>query len=680
MTRRAAMIVRGTTVLPLDIVGSGSVRTVLTDKGSKFKVVPQQYDLTGQGGSGELYEESWTVMLRECSQDQLAVDVHNLLEMLREAWRYTFSSRQIEPTYLKVRVAGESKYRYALVHSSPYVSGAGPDFNSMVEARDAATMEGVGVPILRYCWQDGPPGVLPSLETLTKTDQPADDTTIYVANHRDTAVLTHIYNYDALPAWSGNLVASTSIPIWSVAAAMPAVGDIIYFGNDEATDRPFHHVAIPITTIGNYNCDVEMEYYNGAWVALPNDTKMTILPGCVINGAGSTIFKVATTWLINVGHLTDWTAVAVNGVTGYWIRARLHAVTAFAVAPVTSATVVIYVPKTPEVRIPVTAFPNGDTFPVIRMLMHHPAGGDDDEGFPNTSRIIVGLKSRNLTNFVSHLNWANAGNPGAWTSATAHADATQVADPACPMGQAVNVSFATDASLTARWTLTGDDVLDDWAGTYRVFLRCRQVAGAVGEVSVALTVRLLALSNYNPGLRMPTKALATFDSGLEVVDFGVLTLPFLPLAQADVTLLGADLIFQVLASRNAAAATLRIADLILIPIDEWSAQYDDPLTDTQYGSSALRGYSALDVDGGVIRPRVQKWYSHLGTMVPTETWRNGGAWPKIPPATAARLYFLMCHFRAGGTWGTGPYIATLGQMLAFQLYGRERYLVLRGNR
>jgi hypothetical protein len=40
----------------------------------------------------------------------------------------------------------------------------------------------------------------------------------------------------------------------------------------------------------------------------------------------------------------------------------------------------------------------------------------------------------------------------------------------------------------------------------------------------------------------------------------------------------------------------------------------------------------------------------------------------------------MCHFRAGGTWGTGPYIATLGQMLAFQLYGRERYLVLRGNR
>jgi len=697
MTRRAAMLVRGTTVLPLDIVGSGSVRTVITDRGSKFKVVPQQYDLTGQGGSGELYEESWTVMLRECSQDELAVDVHNLLEMLREAWRYTFTSRQIEPTYLMVRAAGESKYRYALVHSSPSVSGAGPDFNSMVEAQDAATMEGVGVPILRYCWQDGPPGICPTAETLTHIDQPADATTIYVANHRDTAVLTHIYNQDVSGggAWSGNLVAATSIPIWSVAAAAPAVGDCIYFGNDEATDRPFHHVAIPIAVAGVYNAAIYLEYWNGAWVTLRNNVgaqneKATVLPACVVN-AVATIFKVATTWVINVGDLTDWIPYDITGeggvgnpgITGYWIRARIAVYTNMPTIPVTSATDAIYVPKTPEVRIPATAFPNGDTFPVVRMLMHHPFGGDSDEGFANTSRIVVGLKSDVPTNFVSHLNFIDAGNPAGWTRSLG-TDATQVADPACPMGQAINISFATTTDVL-RVRLTGTAMLDDYWGTYRVFLRCRQVAGVVGEVSVALNVRLIGIGGANPKMRMATKALETFDSGLEVVDCGILTLPFTQTAQADLPLLGMDLIFEVYASRSAAAATLRIADLILIPIDEWSAQYDDPVADPTWGTSALRGYSALDVDGGIVRPRVIKQYSDLGLTTPTqmgplETWRNGGPWPKIPPGRAARLYFLMCHFRAGGTWGTGPLIATLGQMLAFQLYGRERYLVLRGNR
>jgi len=387
--------------------------------------------------------------------------------------------------------------------------------------------------------------------------------------------------------------------------------------------------------------------------------------------------------VINVGHLTDWIPAAVHGITGYWIRARINARTGWTTTPVTSATEEVYVPRTPEARIPATAFPNGDTFPVVRMLMHHPHGGDDDEGFPNTSRIIVGLKSRNLTNFVSHLNLIDAGNPGGWTRALLLADTTQVISPTSPMGQATKVDFTTSTALVPRVRLTGTAMLDDYAGTYRVFLRCAQVGGVVGEVSVGLIVRLQTAANYRPSMRMAVKPLAAIASGMELVELGTLTLPFVQMAQADVPLLAEDLLFEVLASRNAAAATLRLADLILMPIDEWSAQYDDPLTDTVYGSSALRGLSALDVDGGIIRARVVKQYSHFGgtgKMFPTETWRNGGPWPRIPVGQAARLYFLMCHFPAGGTWGMGPFIATLGQMVAFQMYGRERYMVLRGNR
>ena len=99
MTRRAAMLVRGTTVLPLDIVGSGSVRTVITDRGSKFKVVPQQYDLTGQGGSGELYEESWTVMLRECSQKLAPVPILERIER-----RMRSPGHEVEPAVAQLLV------------------------------------------------------------------------------------------------------------------------------------------------------------------------------------------------------------------------------------------------------------------------------------------------------------------------------------------------------------------------------------------------------------------------------------------------------------------------------------------------------------------------------------------------------------------------------------------------
>lgn len=818
MRERVAQLCFGSQIVDLNTVGGVSLHSVLSDAGGTFEASPQHFDLTTQGGDTQLFQESWTLAIRGRHQDDVAARVHTLVQILREAWRYTFTERQTTPVYLVVRAAGESNFRYALVHSCPKISGSSPLFSTAFEDHLTSGLFDVGLPILRYCWQDGTPGELPSLTTLTHIDGPTDAATIYVANFRDTAVLTHIYNFDnSLGAWTANLVASAGFSIWSVAASVPSQDDDLYLGS---TTGPFHHVVLPIGTAGVFTADMNVEYsitalflnngfetaggggadiwanwvetagdgaladevvffYSGAhacratsgptsntkveqaitvvpgavydisfWtrgdgvnagryavydvtnaayivpvtstgvaaavyakvsvrvtapagcvsmrldlmcppvnagvayfdVVLPGgfaeaplDTKCTLYP----TGNENEIFKSVGDWVIDVGALWDWVPRAINGITAYWIRVRIEAVPAvWTVTPVTNA--LVWLPKTPEVRIPAIAFPSGDTFPLAMMRALTPYGGDDDEGFPNLSRIIVGLKSRNLSDFVSHLNLPNIANPVGWATAIG-TDTTQVTDTVGPMGQAMNVSFATDISLITRVTVTGTAMLSAWPGTYHVFLRCQQTAGVAGECSVTCMVKLRSTAVSDPGKRLDLKPLAGVNLGLEIVDLGILTLPFAQVAGADVWT-ALDLIFQIQASRSLAAATLRLYDLILIPIDEWSAQYDDPLTDTTYGTSALRGNNALEVDGGIIRPRVLKDYvSAAGVFSPLETWRNGGAWPKIPPATACRLYFLMAHFPAGGTWNVGPMIGTLGQMVAFRLYGRNRYMVLRGS-
>lgn len=478
----------------------------------------------------------------------------------------------------------------------------------------------------------------------------------------------------AAPSFSGNLIASANFPIWSVGGSTPDAADAIYIGNGDATPRTWHHLVLNIGTIGSFMADVVAEYWNGsAWATAPNDAKLTLWP----TGGEDEVFKRLGDWVINPGALSDWATTAVNGVTGYWIRLRLNTVTLWTTTPITSAQMP-YTQRKPYIEIPATAFA-GDFGPHVLMRLHHPYGGDDDEGFPNLSRLIVGAKSRNLSAFDSHLNACNLAMPTNWAAAVG-TDASVIADPLAPMGRSVEVTFGTDASLINRCTLTGTGRLPYWIGTYRMFLRARQVGGAAADCSVAVYTRIRGTATYNPATRTALTALGLVSSDVELVDLGILTLPFSPVASID-SWSGIDLIFQIYAQRASGASTLRIYDLILIPIDEWAAQYDDPLSDVATGTSALRGDSVLEVDSGIIRPRVHKLYRDPSTLAvsPMETWRNGGPWPRLEPAIAYRFYFLMAHFRASGTWGTGPMGSTLGQQLSLTLYGRNRYLFLRGD-
>jgi hypothetical protein len=502
---------------------------------------------------------------------------------------------------------------------------------------------------------------------LVKADTEADDMWRFISREGAGGTLPKLVITYTVTSYSANLYGTAAHALFPATAT---ANDALYIGSNTA---PWHHAVFQIGTAGDFSADLIVEYWNGsAWTTCPLDTLATVYP----TGNEDELFKSTGQWVLNVGHLTAWATTTVNSVAAWWIRIRLNAVTTWTTSPA-NATTAIYAQKTPHVEVSASVL-KGDVFPFLLMRMVNPYGGDDDEGFPNCSRIIIGAKSRNLTAFVSHLNCGTNGNPSGWTTTYGDDTTETTTDGVAPRGASARCTFATDSSLDVRVILTGDGKLGSWEGLYRVFLRCQQIGGAAGDCRVKLRVCLNSTATSDPKFDTRIATLGAADKGLEVVDLGELKIAGVDVASVDGwgTL---DLILQIYGQRSSGASTLRFYDLILIPIDEYALTLDDPISNSATGSSALRGNTALEVDGGIIKNRTMKMLKSGASYYPLETWTRGGAAPGIEPLRQTRLYFLMMHFPAGGTWGTGPMIATLGMHLDFTLYAVPCYQALRGS-
>jgi len=108
--------------------------------------------------------------------------------------------------------------------------------------------------------------------------------------------------------------------------AIPAVNDAYYFG----WYVPQSGFTLNIGTQGDGTWTITWEYWNGAWTALSG----------VSDGTGG--FTLGDEHVVSWTLPADWTTVAVDGTTLYWVRARVSAYTAVITQPlgtqVTSAT------------------------------------------------------------------------------------------------------------------------------------------------------------------------------------------------------------------------------------------------------------------------------------------------------------------------------------------------------
>ncbi len=578
-------------------------------------VMPHQFDQLG-GLEDRLFIESFRLVVQGSSDDNLATQTRNLLALLRKAWRYHNDPSQLEPVYLQAQTTGESNARFALVYTSPEVTYPdlyGPDVDY------ADLLGNLGVTIARGIWRDDKPGSLGSAITLVESDgTSASPTLVHVSNFRDDVDITHFKQND------GGVYSdiSTGATLWP---ATPAQNDSLLIGS---TDQPLHTIVIPaLATAGSMGTSSPALYYfvGTSATALTLGTNYTVYPGADLEASFE---QNSEDIVINVDPPTDFTKTTIDSVNAFWYEIQEDAASpSYSTRPALNATQAIYAQSTPYVEWGTSAL-SGDVPPFLSMRLHAPAGGDENEAFSSLSRVLVGAKS-NPGNFVSHLNLGTSANPNAWT-VTQGTDATATADVKAPAGYRSDVDFAGDATMIKRVTLTGDAILADWVGEYRAFVRAEQSGGSSGDCRVQLKVFVHESNDYSPKFVSPVVSAAGVDEGLEVIDLGKIQLPFSSVVNAD-GFTSADLIFQVMAEDTVGNATLGLYDLILLPVDEWSVELNDPVSDSVSGASALRGANFLEIDGGVLADRTQKYIKSGANNYIAERWGRGG------PATADQI-------------------------------------------
>jgi len=260
------------------------------------------------------------------------------------------------------------------------------------------------------------------------------------------------------------------------------------------------------------------------------------------------------------------------------------------------------------------------------------------------------------------LNLGNGGQFTGW-AVSYGTDTSSASAPDSPAAVRADCTFASDESTVMRARLVGTDMLRYYRGAYKAYLIGEQVGGDPGDISVKLRIGLQGTDNYSPKWDTDEQTFAAADERI-ALDLGTINIPFSPESAADDP--DMDLI----------TVDLKLWRLVLIPIDEWHIELDDPVTNSDYGTSALRGDKVLEIDSGILKDRTITRYNTGDALVPLETWSRRGAPPELEPQQETRLCFLILSYSSA--WGTPPlYVHNLG--LGIEAYVVPRYAALIGD-
>jgi len=451
-------------------------------------------------------------------------------------------------------------------------------------------------------------------------------TRVYVTNHEvDNNIPNNIYWRDES--------ASSSHQI--------APGDTLFPDPIGTTDNlqiqtpyPSFCIVIPkLSTAGSLDTsDLRFAYYTGSgWNDAILGTDYACYPGPTLKDC----FEQTDEDIII--YFNGSASAGTSGGYYYHKFYEAHASPSWSVVPASNNTRHIEIVDTAHVDIPSWVL-KGDAPTKLLLRLYAPAGAGGTVGdYGHISRIIIGAKSRNLHRFRHMLNIGNGGLFAGWTvsygtdtsSATAHDS---------PAAVRADCTFASDESTVMRARLVGTDMLRYYRGAYKAYLIGEQIGGDPGDVSVKLRIGLQGTSNYSPKWDTDEQTFATTDERI-ALDLGTINIPFSPESAADDP--DMDLIFEIHAGCGAGlggTVDLKLWRLVLIPIDEWHIELDDPVTNSDYGTSALRGDKVLEIDGGILKDRTITRYNTGDALVPLETWSRRGAPPGYAPAVCTQSW------------------------------------------
>lgn len=203
---------------------------------------------------------------------------------------------------------------------------------------------------------------------------------------------------------------------------------------------------------------------------------------------------------------------------------------------------------------------------------------------------FVGLKTvfpdRLPTNASAQAIFANTRNaPDATlgTNATLANDTGGVRSRTSTTAQRGEVSFAAGTAAAVRFTWPAPAFMNQLIGRWAVFLRCRQVNGTFGQITMYMSIGASGQTSTTGGLILPTTSPQLIGTTGNTTNWGVgymgsVAFP-IQNTKASMQILGTglntggDLEISLVAARSAGTGLLYIADVVLIPLDEGGGEW-----------------------------------------------------------------------------------------------------------
>lgn len=518
-----------------------------------------------------------------------------------------------------------------------------------------------------------------ALAPLGDTTASCDADRYYVASKRNYAQITNVHFWNGA-AWSGNLIGA-GVPFAFL--PNPVNQDhVVVFGIDTslADSGPFCSLVFDISTamIGVTNADFEWRYSDVGVSPIANWTALVVQDNTHGDGAmggGGSAFD--TLWINSVHweQPSGWDernptigGVAL-GVTGFWVAVVITGVVAG--TPPSQDNRDIYSVIWPHVEIQADEV-LGDVPVVLQIQCKNQSGNPAGAPDMRANRVIMGLRSYDRGNdFAAYLNMANEQNPPGLTVTAPDAVSNLEADETTSTGRRIRWQSpgASGTDEIARLAFNSA-LIPNYYGQYHVFLRGQRASGVIADIDVYLQYSIVTPIGTNVAVTQSEIVQFQSTTPWEVLDFGKLQIPgaTLPLSEGVY-----EYWIQVIGENTTAATAIDVLlfDLILIPVDEWAADYKDSWTSGSTGWIERDYY--LDADGITYPKRPKRAVVKTDADLVCDIWVAITPQPPMLQAnTRQRLWFFTV--RNPGVWSEPYHGHTI------QMWKNQRYLSMRGNR
>ena len=550
-------------------------------------------------------QEEFTLKITGSNPNALSRNLRKLRKLLNEANTYWLSGFAYTPVWLAVKGKDEAYVRYSIVTGWSYPEENNPfhppvggtvvlpsmnNFEIMIERRPAWTpnQPGTDTAIKAGVTQSYDGRLLGNVDDAGVAD-PTTAAEVFFSNKHTFTNLTDIYEDDA-GGWSGNFL-DLALP-HRLLPDVPVAGDAIYFGIDTAvaSSGPFSSLITDIKTAVT-GVTGEWQYWSSVgpgWVQFGANELADNTVGFTILGVLGVFWDHPANW-ITANLLAEEGGTAPN-ITGWWVR--------YVVTGVASPTGGeqqnrnIYSVTWPYIEVQDDQI-TGELPALLRARIRNESNFSNDKAYDKyIDWLICGVRGVDRgADFTAYIPLADtqliSGQSIALGGNAAYIDDVRYS----PRGRCIE--FTPPApGVSGVFTVTLDNTIaNQYKGRFRMFLRTR------GTLAFEVFIRTNAFGNI---ALTDTITIATSNE-LGLTDLGSINLPPAGFGNNETV---EEIEFQVWATLTVGATTLKVYEIILIPVDEWVGQfYGTSNTVGNYGPM-LFGTNYLDIDSTLFPKRL----------------------------------------------------------------------------